>query len=195
MENQNLKHQTKKGLYWTTFNQLTTYGMQFVVGIVMARMLSPEDYGITALPSVFISIASIFIECGFANAMIRKPELTAADLTTSFYYSFAVGIVCYVSLFFSAPIIANFYEVPVLKPLVRITAITFLFTPLSTPQRVILNRQLDFKTPTQISIATRLASGFLGIVMAYMGLGLWSLVVSNLCIRIYHLKRLISTKI
>lgn len=176
----NLRSQTKKGLYWTFFNQFSNYGMQFVIGVIMARLLSPEDYGITALPAVFLALANVFVDSGFANALIRKPQLTENDLSTAFYYSFFVGVFCYITLFLMSPVIARFYNTPILEDLLRITAITFLWTPLGIPQRVILNRSLNFKTPTKINIVTRIIAGILGIVFAYNGFGIWALVISNL---------------
>ena len=175
----NLKQQTKKGLYWSFFNQFANYGMQFCVGIVMARLLSPSDYGITALPAVFMAVALILQNAGLADALVRKKDLTEEDLSTSFYYSIAVGVFLYVVLFLTAPLIADFYNTPVLVPLIRITALSFLWGPLSTPQSVIMKRRLDFKTPTKISIITRVFSACVGIGMAFMGYGLWALVVSG----------------
>ena len=175
----NLKQQTKKGLYWSFFNQFANYGMQFCVGIVMARLLSPSDYGITALPAVFMAVALILQNAGLADALVRKKDITEEDLSTSFYYSIAVGVFLYVVLFFSAPLIAVFYNTPVLVPLIRVTALGFLWGPLSTPQTVIMKRRLDFKTPTKISITTKVFSACVGIGMAFMGYGLWSLVVSG----------------
>lgn len=176
----NLKQQTKKGLYWSFFNQFANYGMQFCVGIVMARLLSPSDYGITALPAVFMAVAYILQNGGLGDALIRKTDLSEKDLSTAFYYSISVGIVLYVALFFSATWIADFYNTPVLVPLIRVTALGFLWGPLGTPQNVILKRKLDFKTPTKISIITRIVSAIVGISMAFMGYGLWSLVISGL---------------
>ncbi len=175
-----LKQQTKRGLYWSFFNQFANYGMQFCVGIVMARLLSPSDYGITALPAVFMAVAGIFQNGGLYPALVRKKDLNEEDLSTSFIYSIVVGVVLYVVLFFSAPWIADFYNTQVLVPLIRVTALGFLWGPLGTPQNVILNRRLDFKTPAKISIATKIAGGCVGIAMAYMGYGLWALVVSGL---------------
>lgn len=176
----NLKQQTKKGLYWSFFNQFANYGMQFCVGIVMARLLSPSDYGITALPAVFMAVAYIIQNGGLSGALIRKVDLSEKDLSTAFYYSISVGIVLYAVMFFSATWIADFYNTPVLVPLIRVTALGFLWGPLGTPQNVILNRKLDFKTPTKISIITRTVSAVVGISMAFMGYGLWSLVISGL---------------
>ena len=177
---ENLKQQTKKGLYWSFFNQFANYGMQFCVGIVMARLLSPSDYGITALPAVFMAVAYIIQNGGLSGALIRKTDLSEKDLSTAFYYSISVGIVLYVVMFFSATWIADFYNTPVLVPLIRVTALGFLWGPLGTPQNVILKRKLDFKTPTTISIITKFVSAIIGISMAFMGYGLWSLVISGL---------------
>lgn len=179
-EQENLKQKTKKGLYWKFFDQFANYGMQFVVGIVMARLLSPSDYGITALPAVFMAVAGVFIEGSFGAALIRKQDLTQKDLSTAFYYSIAMGGAMYVILFFTAPFIADFYNTPILTSLIRVTALTFLWGPLGTPQSVILNRRLDFKTPTRISIINKIAGAIVGIIAAYNGYGLWALVLSGM---------------
>ena len=117
---ENLKSKTKKGLYWRFFDQFANYGMQFCVGIVMARLLSPTDYGITALPAVFMLVAGTIQDGGLSNALVRKPDLTEVDLSTSFYYSICVGIFLYLALFIGAPYIADFYNTPVLVPLIQI---------------------------------------------------------------------------
>lgn len=147
----------------------------------MARLLSPEDYGITALPAVFMAVAGIFTGAGFGTAMVRKPELTEEDLATSFYYSTAVGVVIYIILFFTSPWIADFYNVPVLTPLIRVTALGFIYGPLGAPQAIILTRRLDFKTPTKISIVCKILSGVLGIGLAFYGYGVWALALSSMC--------------
>lgn len=177
---ENLKSKTKRGLYWSFFNQFANYGMQFCVGIVMARLLTPQDYGITALPAVFMSVAMILQEAGLCDAMVRKPDLTERDLSTAFYYSLMVGVAMYAVLFAAAPWIADFYRTPVLVPMIRVSALGFLWGSLGTPQAVILKRRLDFKTPTKISIAVKVFSACVGIGMAFSGLGLWALVVSSL---------------
>ena len=180
MPEESLRYKTKKGLYWKFFDMFANYGMQFIVGIFMARMLSPEDYGITALPAVFFAIAGIFIGGGFGSALIRKPEVTEKDLSTAFYYSIAVGVFCYTVLFLSSPYIAKFYNTPVLESLIRITALSFLWGPLNTPQNVILARRMDFKNPARISITNKIVGSIVGITMAYTGFGLWALVGSGL---------------
>lgn len=176
---EDLKHKTKKGIYWTFINNLCNVGLSFVVGVIMARLLSPSDYGITALPDVFIIIASVFITGGFDSAMIRKKELTDDDLSTSFIYSASIGLFAYFLIFLCAPLIASFFNEPVLTPLVRITALTFLWSPLATPQSILLNRRLDFKTIARISITTKVIGAIVGITCAYMGYGLWALVIMS----------------
>lgn len=175
-----LKQQTKKGLYWKFAEQFANYGMQFIIGIVMARLLSPSDYGITALPAVFLAVAGIFAGAGFGTAMIRKPELKEEDLATAFYYSTAVGILMYIFLFIASPWIADFYNTPVLKPLIRVTALGFLYGPMGTPQNIILQRRLDFKTPAKISVVCKIVSGVVGIIMAFYGYGVWALTISSM---------------
>lgn len=179
MPEEPLRYKTKKGLYWSFFGNLSNYGMHFIVGIVMARLLSPEDYGITALPIVFMAIANIFIDGGFGIALVRKPNVTDEDLSTAFYYSIAIGFFCYAVLYIAAPYIADFYDTPVLTPLIRVTALTFLWGPLATPQNVILKRKMDFKNPARISIVNKIIGSVVGLSMAFMGYGLWALVISG----------------
>ena len=180
MSDDNLKKQTKVGLYWKFADQFSNYGVQFVVGIFMARMLSPDDYGITALPAVFMMVGGIFASAGFGQAMIRKVDLTEKDLSTAFYYSLIVGVIIYLLLYFTAPLIASFYNIPVLTPLLRVTALSFIYGPIGTPQQILLQRRLDFKTPTVVGVLTRIISGVVGIYMAYHGYGVWALTISAL---------------
>lgn len=171
-----LKSRTRAGVLWTALNQFINYGLQFVVGIVIARMLTPSDYGITAIPAIFIAIATVFTEGGFSSALIRKKDVTEKDLSTAFYYSLIVGIICYTCMYIISPVVASFYDIPVLTPLMRITALSFLWGPLTTPQIVILKRNLNFKTIAELSIITKILGSIIGITLAYLGYGLWSLV-------------------
>ena len=153
----------------------------------MARILSPDDYGITALPAVFLAIAGVFIDCGFSGAMIRKPVLSEEDLSTALYYSLGVGLVCYILIFFSSPWIASFYNVPILEDLIHWAALSFLITPLTTPQNILLNRKLDFKTPTIVGLVSQICMGICGISLAYYGFGVWALVLSTLLSNVVNL--------
>ncbi|MBQ6204739.1 MAG: lipopolysaccharide biosynthesis protein [Prevotella sp.] len=180
MPEKGLKNKTKRGLFWSFLNQFANEGIQFVIGIFMARLLSPSDYGITALPAVFMAVAGVFVGGGFSDALVRKTEIKEEDLSTAFYYSIGVGIVCYTILFLASPLIAEFYNTPVLENLMKVTALSFLYGPLNTPQNVILKRRLDFKTPAKVSVVCRIFAGVIGISLAFCGYGVWALVLSSL---------------
>lgn len=156
--------------------RFATQGVQFLFGIILARLLSPDDYGIIAMPLVFLAIAQCFIDSGFSTALIRKPTLTEDDLSTAFYFNVSVGIVCYIILFFTSPLIANFYNTPILSDLLKVTALATLLNPLCTVQQAILTRKINFKPQAIVSLTGAIVSGILGLVMAYSGLGVWSLV-------------------
>lgn len=180
MAEQSLKDKTKKALYWKSAEQFAYQGIHFVIGVAMARMLSPSDYGISALPAVFLALAGVFIGPGFGEALIRKPDLKEEDLSTAFFYSFGVGVFFYIVLFLSAPLIADFYETPILTPLTRVAALSFIYGAIGTPQSILLNRNLNFNAPAKITIVTQIIAGFVGIIMAYFGYGVWALVISSL---------------
>ena len=177
---ESLKKKTKKGLYWKFAEKFSEQGIQFIVGIFMARMLSPSDYGITALPAVFMMVAGILVNSGFKDALIRKPDLKDEDLSTAYLYSAGVGLFCYLVLFFASPWIADFYDTPVLKPLMRVTALNFLYGPIGTPQMILLKRDLNFKLIAKITVAIKILTGIMGIVFALIGWGLWALVIPGL---------------
>ena len=187
MAEENLKFKTKKGLYWKFADIMANQGMQFIVGIFMARMLSPEDYGITAIPAVFMAIAGIFANAGFGQAMVSKQELKEEDLSTAFYYSTGMGILIYALLFIASPYVADFYDAPVLKWLIRVTGIGFIYGPMGTPQSIILQRRLDFATPTKIGIVAKIISGAIGVSMAFYGYGVWALTISAMAAGIFSL--------
>ncbi len=176
MSSDNLKSKTKKGLVWSSIERFGTQGIGFLFTIIIARILSPDDYGVIAMPMVFLALAQVFIDSGFSNALVRKQGLTEEDLSTAFYFNVIVGVVCYVILFFCSPLIADFYETPILTDLLKVTALATLFNPLCTVQQAILTKKIDFKTQAKVSLAGAVVSGIGALVMAYYGLGVWSLV-------------------
>lgn len=176
MQQESLKNKTKKGLAWSMIERFATQGVQFLFGIILARLLSPDDYGIIAMPLVFLAIAQCIIDSGFSTALIRKPELTEDDLSTAFYFNIGIGILCYAVLFFSSPLIAGFYHTPILSSLLKVTALAVLFNPLCAVQQAILTRKIDFKTQAIVSLSGAVVSGIVGLYMAYNGFGVWSLV-------------------
>ena len=173
---ENFKSKTQKGLVWSFIERFATQGVQFVFGIILARLLSPDDYGIIAMPLVFLALAQCIIDSGFSSALIRKPELSEEDLSTAFYFNIGVGVVCYLTLFFTSPLIAVFYNTPILSDLLKVTALATLFNPLCAVQQAILTRKIDFKTQAIVSLSGAIVSGIVGLAMAYSGFGVWSLV-------------------
>lgn len=179
MQEENLKQKTKSGLLWNTIERFGKQGCQLLFGIILARLLSPEDYGTIAMPMIFLAVAQVFIDSGFANAIIRKKEITDEDLSTAFIFNICIGVSCYMILFLTSPIIADFYNTPILSSLLKVTALSTLFNPLSTVHSAILTRRLQFRSQAKITLSCTILTGVVGIVMAYSGFGVWSLVFSQ----------------
>ena len=177
--NSSLANKTRKGFIWSSVEKFGTQGLQFVFSIILARLLSPEDYGLIAMPFIFLQIAQVFIDSGFSNAIIRKPDLNESDLSTAFYFNIGVGLLSYIVLFSTSPLIASFYATPELSSILKVTALTTLFTPLCSVQQAILTIKLDFRKQAIISMSSQLITGIVGILMAYSGYGVWSLVISQ----------------
>lgn len=173
---ENLKVKTQKGLVWSFVDRFATQGVQFLFGIILARLLSPEDYGTIAMPLVFLAIAQCVIDSGFSTALVRKADLTDDDLSTAFYFNIGVGVICYTVLFLTSPLIADFYNTPILSDLLKVTALATLFNPLCAVQQAILTRKIDFKTQAVVSLSGACVSGIVGLTMAYYGFGVWALV-------------------
>lgn len=179
VDNKQLKNKTKKGVLWSAAEKISTQGIQFLFSIILARLLAPDDYGIIAMPMVFLVLAQVFIDSGFSNALIRKPDLKEEDLSTAFYFNILVGCFCYFVLFVSSPYIATFYNTPILEDVLKVTALTTLFTPLCAVQQAILTIKIDFKTQAKVSLSAQIFTGVIGIAMAYTGCGVWSLAISQ----------------
>ncbi len=170
-----LKSKTKKGFVWSAIERFATQGIQFCFGILIASLLSPQDYGIIAMPLVFLALAQVFIDSGFSNALVRKPQIEETDLSTAFYFNIGVGVICYGILFFASSWIANFYNTPILTNILKITALATLFNPLCAVQQAILTKRIDFQTQAKVSVTAALVSGVVGFTLAYLGYGVWAL--------------------
>ena len=151
-----LKNKTVKGVSWSFVEQILTRGANFVIGIILARLLTPTDYGLVGMISVFIAVSQIFIDGGLTTALIREKDASDADFSTAYFVNFTLSVVFYFILFFSAPIIADFYEQPLLKPLLRVVSLTLVISALSSVHNTLLSKRVDFKSKTIISIATSL---------------------------------------
>ena len=175
-----LKKKTVKGMAWSAIERFSTQGVQFVFGIILARLLTPADYGVIAMLTIFLAVSQTFIDSGFANAVIRKIDRTEKDMATMFFFNIGMSVVCYTVIFFTAPFIADFYKMQDLTLILRILAIKLIFQSFSTVQVTNLTIKVDFKKQAKISLSAAILSGVVGIYFAYHGYGVWSLVIQSL---------------
>lgn len=177
MEEQSLGKKVINGMVWTSIERFGTLAIQFIISIAIARILSPEDYGIVGMTAIFMAIADILLNSGFSSALIQKKDRNETDYTTCFYFNVIVGLLLYAILYFSAPFIADFYRVPLLTPVCRVLALGLMLSSLTTSQGAKLRVELKFKQLSVIALATTLFSGVIGLCMAIAGWGVWALVL------------------
>lgn len=176
----NLKNKTLKGVGWSAADAVLGQGITFIVGIVLARLLSPSEYGLIGIVMVFVTVLNGVVESGFSTALIRKTDADNNDYNTMFLTNMVFSIVLYALLSFSAPAIAVFFDRPELVSLLQVMGVLLIVNALSITQQTILTKQLDFKTKTKASVISSLTSGAAGIVCAYIGWGVWALVVQQI---------------
>lgn len=169
-----------KGFVWSSIERLSVQTVQFLLGVIIARILLPSEYGTIGLLTVFIAFLSILIDSGFTKALIQKQNRSQRDLSTIFFFNIAISIFCYIILWFSAPFIASFYKIPSLVSLTRVLGISVLLNALFAIPLVILTIDFDFKSIAKVNLISVLISGIAGIIFAYKGLGVWALVVQTL---------------
>ena len=175
-----LKHQATRGMLWNTIEKFFARGGRLISGIVMARILMPEDFGLVGMITIFIVVASTLINGGLGTGLIQKKKRTAIDFSTVFVYNIAVSISIYVILFISAPLIAGFYNEPLLIKLTRILSINIVISSFGIVPNTIFITLIDFKTIAKINIASVILGGAFGIISALLGYGVWALVVESL---------------
>lgn len=177
---ESLKSKTVKGVFWSSIERFSVQGVQFIIQIIIARILLPSDYGLIGMLAIFMAVSQSLIDSGFSNALIRKQNCTNTDYSTVFYFNIVVGIVLYGILYFSAPLIANFYKTPELVLITRVVGITLFINSLTVVQRAILTKKVDFKTQTKASLTAAIISGVIAIIMAYSNYGVWALVIQTI---------------
>lgn len=161
---------------WSAIDQVSRMGISFVVGIVLARLLSPDEYGLIGILAIFIAVFTFICDSGFTNALIRKKDIKDIDYSTVFYINLGMSLLMALLLFLSAPLIARFFERPELVSLTRVMSSVVIINALAMVQRVRLTKAVDFKTQTKITLIASVLSGAIGITMAYTGFGVWALV-------------------
>lgn len=172
---QSLKRQAFVGVGWSAIERFSVQGVGFIVQIVLARLLTPADYGIVGMIAIFLQVSQVFIDSGFGNALIQKKECTEKDFSTVFFFNLLISVILYIALFLFSPAIAAFYNESILIPVTRFLALTLIFNALGIVQKTILVKTIDFKRQSYVSLTSAVVSGIIGIYLAYKGYGVWAL--------------------
>ncbi len=175
-----LKQKAAAGMVWTAFQKYSHMVIQFISGIILARLLTPYDYGCIGMLSIFMVLAEAFIDGGFGSALIQKKQPTQVDYSTIFWWNIAMAVVLYAILFLCAPLISRFYNILLLSDVLRVQALVLFIYALNIIQRNQLRKKLNFKLLSIVSITTSIIALCITIFMAYKGFGVWALVVQNL---------------
>lgn len=175
-----LGHKTLKGTVWSAVDRFSVQCVAFAVTIVMANLLTPGEFGLVGMLAVFIAVSQSLIDCGFSQALIRKQDRNSTDTSTVFYFNIAVGVVLYLIMYAAAPLIARFYRQPQLDSLVKVLGLVMVFNSLAVVQRALLTVRVDFRSQAKASLSAAVISGIIGITLARLGYGVWSLVYQQL---------------
>ena len=177
---ESLKNKTVKGVAWTSLDQVTALTLGFIFEVILARLLSPSDYGLLAMIAVFNAVALTFVNSGFGSALVRKPDMSDNDTTTAFCFNIVVGIVSAAILCLIAPYVAIFYDKPILASLLRAESLILIILSFSVVQFSQLSRRLDFKSKMIVNMTAQIIAGVVSITAAYHGFGVWSLVLKHI---------------
>ena len=180
MSQDNLKQKAVKGMIWSALQKYSSMLISFISGIILARLLTPYDYGCIGMLMIFMVLAESFIDGGFGSALIQKKRPTQEDYSTIFFWNLGMAVLLYTILFISAPAIANFYEIPLLCKVLRIQGFILFIYAFNIVQRNQLQKQLNFKVLSIVTITTSVTSLVVTVFMAYHGFGVWSLVTQNI---------------
>ena len=178
---ESVRKQLAHGVLWNFIEKILMEGAQFVIGIILARLLLPSDFGLIGMLAIFIAISNVFIEGGLAKALIQKKDCTDLDYSTAFVANILISFVIYGILFVCAPWIAKFYHEPILTNLTRVLALNFVLGSFNIVQRARLMSKVDFKSLAKIKVISVVIGGVIGVAMAYAGFGVWALVGQTLC--------------
>ncbi len=180
MASESLRGKTIKGVGWSAIDNIAQHVVSFVVSIVLARILSPDDYGLIGIIAIFTAVSNALINGGFTSALIRKKKVTDDDYSTSFIVNLGISLGIYCIIFLTSPLIAAFFHRSELVDLTRVSSISLIIGALGLVQQTRLTKSLDFKTQTKVTLIASLASGMIGVVMALIGFGVWALIAQSL---------------
>lgn len=175
-----LRNKIEKGVFWYGLERIGSYGISFLISIILARLLSPKEFGVIAIMVVFITLSNVFIDSGFSTALIQKKNMEEADCCSVFYINIVMSIVLYLILYVAAPFIARFYETEELTAYLHVFALILIIRSFSLVHNTLLRKRMLFHLSFRISWIALIISGVVGIVMAYSGYGVWSLVGQQL---------------
>lgn len=174
------------GFIWKLGERLLIQGVAFIVSLVLARLLSPDDYGVIALVMVFINLAGVFITSGFATALIQKRDADKVDFSTMFYCSLLCSLVIYLVVYLLSPAIARFYAKPIVSPVLRVYALQVPLSVYNSIQTAYVCRNMQFRKTFLASLISAVISGAVGIAMAFFGFGVWALVAQSIVVTIVN---------
>lgn len=175
-----LKKQALSSIFWTTLQQFSNQGIAFIVSLILARLLMPAEFGLIAMISVFMAVGRTLIDSGLNQSLIRSSNITQEDLDTVFLFNLIGSVFIYLIVYFTAPLISNFYKQPLLTNIIRVLCLTFIINAFYTIPNTQLTKNLDFKTQMRVTTPSLIIGGIVGIILAYLGFGVWSLVFSTL---------------
>lgn len=176
----NIKSKTVKALSWSAIERFSVQGIQFLVDVILARLLFPKDFGLIGMLTIFIALSQVFVDSGFSKALIQKRDRTENDLSTVFFFNISISILLYVVLYLFAPYIANFYDMPQLSLLTRYFALTIIINSFTVIPIFLLTVDLNFKVIAKVRFLAAIISGAIAIYCAYSGMGVWSIIVLNI---------------
>ena len=174
------------GVIWSAAERFSVQGIQFVISVILARLLSPSDFGLIALMLIVINILQTINESGFGVALLQKKERDELDFSTVFILNTLLGLFLYVILFVTAPLIASFFDQPLLQSLTRVIGLNLITTSLVVVQKTKLLINIDFKTQAKASLVAVILSGVGGIILAYYGFGVWALVFQSISNNVFN---------
>jgi len=175
-----LKEKTISGVIWNTINNISSTGIELIIGIILARLLTPEEFGLIGTITIVIVLSEVFVNSGFNQALIRKQNCTQKDYSTAFFFNFFVAVFLFFVLLLTAQPISSFFNNSELKPLIQVLGLGLIISSFTLVQQATLTKRIDFKLQTKVRLSASILSGIVGIAMALTGFGVWSLVARNL---------------
>jgi O-antigen/teichoic acid export membrane protein len=171
-----IKSEALHGIKWSVVNSVGGKVIGFLIGVVLARLLSPSDFGTVGMVAIFFSLAAIIVDSGFSSALIRKPDVTEKDTSTVFYFNIVISFIVLLLLFALSGTVASYLNAPVLSDIIKLTALSIFIGSFGSVQFALLKKDVNFRTPALITLTAQLVSGIIGVVLAYKGYGPWALV-------------------